>query len=60
MTDEQYEEWCAKLIIVGGQAFLPSEAHIVDYERRKWAEVDPEQRRRYQRNWRERRRAATA
>lgn len=60
MTDEQYEEWCAKLIIVGSQAFLPTEAHIANYERRKWMEVDPEQRRRYQRDRRARLRAAQA
>lgn len=63
MTDEQFEDWCAKLIIVGRQAFLPEEAHVAEYERRKsrgQRERNPGERSAYMKAYRQRRKLAAA
>jgi hypothetical protein len=63
MTDEQFEDWCASLIIVGGQAFLPEEAHVAEYERRKSRDQsarDRGKRNAYMHDYRQRQRQASA
>jgi len=53
VTDEQFEEWCASLTIIGQQAFLPSEAHVAATMRRESERLRP-QRRARSRDWRRR------